>query len=87
MFGTLPARGFFIRHARNIEFSNVEIATAKADERPVFWMHEVDGVDIFRVKAGKNTPAYLLRDVKDFRTFGSKDFADRTEVTADRLNF
>jgi polygalacturonase len=87
MFGTLPARGFFVRHARNVEFSNIEIATAKGDERPAFWMHDVEGVDLFRVKAGKGTAAYALRDVKDFRTFGSRDFPDRAEAAASRLNF
>jgi hypothetical protein len=87
MFGTLPARGFFLRHARNIEFSNIEIATDGADERSAFWMHDVDGVDLFRVKAGKNTAAYSLRDVKDFRSFGSRDFPDRTEPAVSRLDF
>jgi polygalacturonase len=87
MFGTLPARGFFVRHAKNVEFSNIEIATARADERPAFWMHDVDGVDLFRVKAGKNLAAFALRDVKDFRTFGSRDLPDRTESSVTRLTF
>ncbi len=54
MFGTLPARGFFVRHARNIEFSNIEVVRAKSDERPAFWLQDVDGVDLFHVTAGKN---------------------------------
>ncbi len=87
MFGTLPARGFFVRHARNLEFSNIEIATAKPDERPAFWMHDVEGVDLFRVKAGGNTAAYSLHDVKNFRSFGSPDFADRKEDSVTRLDF
>jgi polygalacturonase len=87
MFGTLPARGFFVRHARNLEFSNIEIATAKPDERPAFWIHDVEGIDLFRVKAGKNTAAFSLRDVTDFRSFGSPDFPDRTEASVRRLNF
>jgi len=87
MFGTLPARGFFVRHARNIEFSNIEVATAKPDERPAFWLQDVDGVDLFRVTAGKNTAAFSLRDVRDFRSFGSRDFPDRTEAISNRLNF
>jgi polygalacturonase len=86
MFGILPARGFFLRHARNLEFSNIEIASAKADGRPAFWMQDVDGVDVFRLRAGRNTAAYSLRDVKDFRSFGSKDFADRTEASVTRLD-
>lgn len=87
MFGTLPARGFFVRHARNLEFSNIEIATENPDDRPAFWMHDVQGVDLFRVKAGRNTAAYSLRDVKDFRSFGSRDFKDRTEDAISRLDF
>jgi polygalacturonase len=87
MFGRLPARGFFLRHARNLEFSNIEIATGQPDARPAFWMHDVDGIDLFRVKAGKNTSAYSLRDVKDFRSFGSRDFADRTENAITQADF
>jgi polygalacturonase len=87
MFGILPTRGFFVRHARNLEFSNIEISTAKSDDRPAFWMHDVQGVDLFRVKAGKNTAAYSLRDVRDFRSFGSRDFSDRKEATVSRLEF
>ena len=65
----LPARGFFVRHARNLEFSNIEIATAKPDERPAFWMHDVEGIDLFRVKAGKNMAAFSLRDVNGLQKF------------------
>jgi polygalacturonase len=87
MFGNLPARGFFVRHGRNLEFSNIEIATAKSDDRPAFWMQDVQGVDLFRVKAGKDTAAYSLRDVRDFRSFGSRDFPDRREDIVSRLEF
>ena len=87
MFGTLPARGFFIRHARNLEFSNIEIATEKADERPAFWCYDVNGLDLFRVKAGKNTLAYSLSNVKDFRSFGSMDYSDRREDNVTKMEF
>ncbi len=87
MFGTLPAQGFFLRHARNIQFSNVEIATLKSDERPLFWMQDVDGVDLFRVKAAPQTLGFSLHAVKRFRSFGSRDFRDRTTDTVDNLEF
>ncbi len=87
MFGRLPARGFFLRHARNLEFSNIEIATEQPDARPAFWMHDVDGIDLFRVKAGKNTSALSLRDVKDFRSFGSRDFPDRSDDAISQADF
>jgi len=87
MFGTLPARGFFIRHARNVEFSNIEIATVQPDARAAFWMQDVDSADLFRVKGGRNTVAYALKDIKDFRSFGSPDFPDRREENINSLEF
>ena len=74
MFGTLPARGFFLRHVKNIEMTNVEIATELPDERPAFWLHDVEDSDFFRVTSG--TPSFLLREVRDFRVFGSRRIKD-----------
>ena len=34
MWGNLPAKGFFVRHARNILFSNVRVETDQPDVRP-----------------------------------------------------
>ena len=45
-WGTLPSKGFFIRHARNITFSNVKITTENPDERPDFI--EIDAIDIVK---------------------------------------
>ena len=36
MWNNLPAKGFFVRHARNIQFSDVSIQTEEADVRPDF---------------------------------------------------
>ena len=36
MWGTLPAKGFFVRHARNVKFKNVSIKTQNPDERPEY---------------------------------------------------
>jgi polygalacturonase len=87
MFGTLPASGFFIRHARNLEFTNVEIATEKADMRPAFWAEDVDGLDIFRLRSEKSADAFHLRDVHSFRSFGSRDKRDRTLDTVREERF
>ena len=35
MWGPLPAKGFYVRHARNVRFSDVKIETTKPDARPV----------------------------------------------------
>lgn len=76
MFGTLPACGFFIRHVRNLEFSNIEIAAEQVDARPAFWLQDVDGFDCFRVKANKLSSIFALHDCKEFRSFGSLHIPD-----------
>jgi polygalacturonase len=75
MFGDLPASGFFIRHARNIEMSNVEIQTAVADERPGVWMQDVAGADFFRMRFPPGA-AYALDQVAQFRSFGCRSMPD-----------
>jgi polygalacturonase len=75
MFGDLPATGFFIRHARNIEMSHVEIQAAAADERPAVWMQDVVGADFFRMRLPPGT-AYALDRVAQFRSFGCRSLPD-----------
>ena len=36
IWGNLPAKGFFVRHARNVFFNNITIETEQADVRPDF---------------------------------------------------
>jgi polygalacturonase len=85
MFGDLPATGFFARHVRNLEMSNVEIATRAADARPAFWLKDVVGADFFRSRVPQGTaPAFDLRQVKDFRTFGSRQLADLVIESVDQ---
>jgi polygalacturonase len=87
MFGTLPASGFFLRHARNLEFSNIEIATESPDARPAIWADDIDGLDVFRLRARTNASAFALHNVRDFRSFGSQNFPDRSERQVDTLQF
>ena len=42
MWGVLPAKGFFIRHARNVKLSNIDIQTAEQDARRDFIMIDVE---------------------------------------------
>ena len=35
MFGTVPAKGFFLRHTRNIRFNNVSFTFDRKDRRPL----------------------------------------------------
>jgi hypothetical protein len=85
MFGDLPATGFFVRHAKNVEFSNVEIATKTSDARPAFHLEDVEGADLFRLRfpdVRKNNQI-RLKDVSDFRVFGCQHFPDKSMEKAD----
>jgi polygalacturonase len=77
MFGNLPATGLFARHVRNLEIANVEIATREPDARPAFWLKDVVGADFFRLSAPQGSaPTFDLRQVRDFRSFGSRKMTD-----------
>jgi polygalacturonase len=86
MFGPeLPASGFFIRHANNLEFSNVEIAHEAPDERPAFILTEVKGADLFRVKTPASSAGrvFSLTSVSEFRAQACRGIRD---VELDRLD-
>ncbi len=69
---------------RNLEMSNVEIATENRDQRPPFWLNSVEGADFFRVKVPKDqTPAFQLEQTTGFRVFGCPRIKDTTLDTAD----
>lgn len=77
MFGPiLPASGFFVRHARNLEFTNIEIAYEQPDERPAFIVSAVNGADFFRIKTPAGARVFSLNNVTDFRTLASRRVKD-----------
>jgi hypothetical protein len=80
MFGQLPATGFFVRHVKNLELSNIEIATQQPDLRPAFALIDVDGADLFRMRAphSPSTPTFSLKQVSNFRLFGSQFLPDKS---------
>ncbi len=51
MFGnTLPAAGFYVRHARNVRFNNVRFDAMKPDVRPLFFLDDVVGAELNQCK-------------------------------------
>jgi polygalacturonase len=46
MFGTLPAYGFYCRHARNLTFRNVETRFESPEARPGLVTEDVDGLRV-----------------------------------------
>ncbi len=43
MWGNLPAKGFFVRHARDVQFSNIHVSTVDEDVRPDFVEVDTEG--------------------------------------------
>src|SRR5437868_2407215 len=79
MFGPeLPAHGFFIRHAKNLEFTNVEIAYEAPDERPAVIVNDVQGADFFRVKTprGATGRIFSLNNLTDLRVLATREVKD-----------
>jgi polygalacturonase len=78
MFGVLPAYGFFIRHAKDIELNNVEVSYMNNDFRPAFALEDVKGADFFRVKAQRAEGAHVfsLKNVSNFSVRQSQPVAD-----------
>jgi hypothetical protein len=79
MFGPeLPAHGFFIRHAKSLEFTNVEVTCEAADERTAFMINDVQGADFFRIKtpAGSSGRVFSLTNVTDFSTLATRGVKD-----------
>ena len=78
MFGRTPSQGFFIRHGRNIAMSHVEISSLKEDRRPGFVLDDVQDSSFFSIRAPQviGVPTFALKNVTDFRVFGSKDVPD-----------
>ncbi|HUC64139.1 MAG TPA: glycosyl hydrolase family 28-related protein [Stellaceae bacterium] len=79
-FGRLPAQALFVRHARNLEISHLEIASKTPDARPVCWLSDVDGAAFTRFKPPSNAQgaAFLLQDTRRFRIAASPPVPDTT---------
>jgi hypothetical protein len=66
MFGTLPAYGFYLRHARNVTLRDVEVGFDGEDLRPACVLRDVTDVhfDHVRGRLAPGVPFALLHDVR-----------------------
>ncbi len=78
MFGAMPSNGFYIRHVKNIEISDVQILATSPDQRPSFSLLDVDGADFYRIKTDEQpgVPKFVLDKVKNFSVGRSKGVKD-----------
>jgi polygalacturonase len=86
MFGAMPAHGFYIRHANNIQMRDIEIACIKEDARPAFVLNDVQGADFSHIKIphADGVPAFALSKVADFNVYESKPLPNTQLDRVDR---
>jgi polygalacturonase len=74
MFGPMPAYGFYFRHVKGLQASNVEVRTVKQDDRPAFVLDDVEHADFIHVntQTGAGGRAFTLNNVKDFNVYLSR---------------
>ncbi len=89
MFGTLPAYGFFIRHAAGVTLDNVEVRYEKQDTRPAVVLRHVSDIDFHHGRADKapGVPTFLIDDLDGLIVSTSRpvpdtrlDHVDHTEL-------
>ncbi|HYO23141.1 MAG TPA: hypothetical protein VER36_12110, partial [Flavisolibacter sp.] len=78
--GIMPAYGFFIRHARNIELNNVEVSFLGAETRPAFVLDDVKGIELRNIKAkpAKGASLFVLKNIQNFMLRESSSIKDRS---------
>jgi polygalacturonase len=70
MFGTLPAYGMYVRHARGVSMDHIDFSLMRNDTRPPFMLYDVADAHFEHVKvqAAAGVPAFVLNQVSDFST-------------------
>jgi hypothetical protein len=78
MFGTTPAHGFFIRHAKGISMSRLKLQTGLVDKRPSFVLTDVREAEFVQVKSpvSAGVPTFSMRDVEDIAVRDSRPVSD-----------
>ena len=78
MFGTMPAYGFFLRHASGVSMRDIYVGYAKPELRPVMVMDDVHGATLERVHAVRDhgNPAMVLHNVSQLTVADSLGLAD-----------
>lgn len=86
MFGTLPAYGFYVRHARGIVMRDVEVSYIKDEQRPVVVLDDVSDIlfDGVRAKRTAGVPFFVLRRVTDFNVRNATGVPDTRMEKAER---
>lgn len=77
-WGTLPAYGFYVRHAKNITFNNVELTYKNEDVRPALIFDDAQNINLYnlRTEAEINSEAVLkFNNSSDVTISGSQSLS------------
>lgn len=81
MFGTLPAYGFYVRHAKNVRFHHIDLEFEKQDHRPAMVFDDVKDLEIFDFDAESTTSTNALIWLKQVRGAFIHGCSPRNPVT------
>ncbi|MES1167438.1 MAG: glycoside hydrolase family 28 protein, partial [Pseudomonadota bacterium] len=89
-FGTIPAYGLFVHHAKGLSLDHVELRYAKDDLRPAVILDDVAGADFDHVKFqhAPGVPTFMLKGVAGFDVSGSIGLPEThrdTRIESDKL--
>ena len=76
MFGDMPSQGLYLRHIKNLELSDIEIAAMDKDARPALILQNVEGADLFHIKTPPDSPVLELHDSTDVKTLWVRGVKD-----------
>jgi polygalacturonase len=68
MFGEMPAYGFFIRHVRGLQMSDISLRLLKEDARAPYMISNGKSIDMNHLQMDRTTGVsnFILNDVEDF---------------------
>lgn len=88
MFGTIPAHGLFVRHARNLVVRDLDVAAAAPDARPAVVLDDVVGARFDGLRStGASGHLFQLYHVAEFSAHACGALADTTVARAEDRRF
>lgn len=82
MLSPAPANGFYIRHAKGVKMTNVEVSYLSPEARPAFMLDDVQGASLHALTAQKSPASQVLtlKNVAGFQLHLSLGLPD-TQLT------
>ncbi|HZL44486.1 MAG TPA: glycoside hydrolase family 28 protein [Verrucomicrobiae bacterium] len=89
MFGAMPAYGFFVRHATEVDFTNVRLDTEQEDLRPAVSLEDVKGANFLNVnwRHVPQAPSIVLKNVEKFNVRDCPVLPDTRLERAEKQQF